>query len=228
MDWTRLVVCAAASLPAGWIAGVLFERIPPRKSLLKPFPRPQLGGVFFTLHLFTSAGFILAALRFEDASPYTLVAFLVFLTVVIALSAIDLDTLRLPDRLVGGALVVSIPLITFASVQAKAPEQIRFALFGGVFYFGFLLLTHLAFPRGMGFGDVKLSALLGLFVGWLGASGFESASLVLYSMIAGFITGSVVGVVLFSFRRQSKHYPFGPFLVGGALLVIAASNQLVG
>jgi len=227
VNTTRIVVCALLSLPAGWLAGIFFERIPVKKPLFKPLARPQFSGVFATIHVITTALFIVAALRFEDSTPLLLAAYLVFFTVVVALSAIDLDTLRLPDRLVGGALVLSIPLVTIASVQTKTPEQLRYALFGGMFYFGFLLLTHLAFPRGMGFGDVKLAALLGLYVGWLATNGTTAASLVLYAMIVGFLGGSLVGIVLFSFRRKSKHYPFGPFLIGGAVMVIAFTPQLV-
>jgi leader peptidase (prepilin peptidase) / N-methyltransferase len=223
----RLVVCALASLPAGWLAGVLFQRVPVNHPLFRPLPRPQFTGVFATMHVVTTGLFVMAALRFEDVAPLQLAAYLLFFTAVVALSAIDLDTLRLPDRIVGGALVVSIPLVTLASVLTKTPEQLRYALIGGVFYFGFLLLTHLAFPRGMGFGDVKLAALLGLYVGWLATDGAGAASLVLYAMIVGFVGGSVVGVVLFSFRRKSKPYPFGPFLMAGAVAVIAFTPQLL-
>ena len=232
MNWTRLVACLVASLPAGWFAGVLFTRVPAAKrgapvKLFTPFPRPMYSGVFFTIHVVTTALFLVAALRFEDAHPLVLAAYLVFLTSMVALSAIDLDTLRLPDRIVGGTLVLAIPLIALASIADRSAPQIRNALLGAAFYFAFLLLTHLAFPRGMGFGDVKLAALMGLFVGWTAPTGLNAVSLVLYAMLLGFLVGSAVGIVLFVFRGRSRAYPFGPFLVAGAVLIIFVSQQLL-
>jgi leader peptidase (prepilin peptidase)/N-methyltransferase len=227
MNWARLGICLLVSLPAGWFAGVLYDRVPSRLPLFRPFPWPDTSGTHLTIHVLTALCFALAAVRFDDAPWLRLAGYLVFFTTVVALSAIDLETLRLPDRIVGGALVISIPLVTVASLVDRSPAQIRYALLGGVFYFGFLLLTHLAFPRGMGFGDVKLAALLGLYVGWLGASGVTSVSLVLYAMLVGFLGGSGIGVVLFAFRRRSRAYPFGPFLVAGTILVITFSQQLL-
>lgn len=227
MDYIRLVACLVASLPAGWAAGALFERVPARRSLISPIPRPQFTGIYLTIQICVSALFVLAAIRFEDDSVGTLIAYLVFFAALVALSAIDLDTLRLPDLIVGGMMVVGIPLITVVSVVGGAPVQIQHALAGATFYFVFLLLAHLAFPRGMGFGDVKLSPLLGLFVGWLAVDGVTSVSLVLYAMLTGFIGGAAIGLLLFSFRRKSRPYPFGPFLMGGAILVIMFSSQLL-
>ena len=232
MNWPRLIGCFVLSLPAGWFAGVLYERIPGRKKgsavkLFSPFPTPVFSGVFFTIHVFTTALFLIAALRFDDSTIPVLGGYLVFFTSMVALSAIDLDTLRLPDRIVGGTLVVGIPIVVVASIADRESAQIRYALLGALFYFGFLLLTHLAFPRGMGFGDVKLSALMGLFVGWAAPSGLTAVSLVLYAMLSGFFVGSAVGIVLFAFRGKSRHYPFGPFLVAGAVLVIIFSQQLL-
>lgn len=232
MNWLRLIGCFLASLPAGWFAGVLFERVPASKrgapvKLFSPFPRPMFSGVFFTIHVFTTALFLIAALRFEDASVLVLSCYLLFFTSMVALSAIDLDTLRLPDRIVGGSLVIAIPLITVASIADRAAPQIRYAVLGGSFYFGFLLLTHVAFPRGMGFGDVKLAALMGLFVGWTAPTGLSAVNLVLYAMVSGFMVGSAAGVALFAFRGKSRHYPFGPFLVAGSILIILVSQQLL-
>ncbi len=227
MNGVRLVACLVLSLPAGWFGGVLYERVPVSKPLFKPFPMPEFSGVYLTIQVLTTALFAFAALRFADAPVGVLAGYLVFFTVCVSLSLIDLDTLRLPDPIVAGALVVSIPLITVVSVIQKDPDLIQHALIGGALYFGFLLLTHLALPRGMGFGDVKLSALLGLYLGWIAASGVSAVRIVLYAMVVGFVGGSILGVILFSFRRKSRAYPFGPFLVAGAVVVILASSQLV-
>jgi leader peptidase (prepilin peptidase) / N-methyltransferase len=215
------------SLPAGWFASALRERVPDRQPLFRPLPSTSLSRSYVVVQAAVTVLFGAAAVRFVDTDLLVLVTYLLFFTAAVALCAIDLDRFRLPDLIVGGTLVVALPLVTVASVVGGGPERIRYALIGGAFYFGFLLLAHLAFPRGMGFGDVKLAALLGLFVGWLATSGLSAVVLVLYAMLAGFLVGSAVGVVLFAFRGRSRHYPFGPFLIGGALVVIAFSTQLV-
>lgn len=223
----RLVACLAASLPAGWFAAALRERVPDRRPLLRPLPVPALTGSYLVVQGAVTALFAAAAVRFADANLLVLAGYLVFFTASVALCAIDVDRFRLPDAIVGGALLVALPLVILASVVGGGPERIRFALVGGAFYFGFLLVAHLAFPKGMGFGDVKLAGLLGLFVGWLAPSGLTAVVLVLYAMLAGFLVGTAAGLVLLALRGQSRHYPFGPFLIGGALVVIAFSTHLV-
>ena len=71
----------------------------------------------------------------------------------------------------------------------------------------------------MGFGDVKLAALLGLYLGWLGWSS------VAVGAFAGFLLGGVVGVALIVARRgagRKSRIPFGPFMLAGAFLAVFA------
>ena len=71
---------------------------------------------------------------------------------------------------------MSIPLIAITSLVQHDAARIRFALAGGAFYFVFLLVVHLIIPRGMGFGDVKLAAVMGMYVGWLAPLGAQRRS----------------------------------------------------
>lgn len=227
MNVPRLIICLIASIPAGWLAGALYERVPARRSLLKPFPGYHVSGINLTMQILITGLFALGAARFPDENPFVLAAYLVFFLVSVALAMIDIDTLRLPDFIVGGALVVSIPLITLGSLATSDPKQIQYALLGGLCYFGFLLIVHVIFGnRGMGFGDVKLAALLGLFLGWVATSGLNAVMYVMYAAVAGFFVGAGVGIVLVAVRGRSRSYPMGPFLIGGALLVLAFSVQL--
>ena len=117
------------------------------------------------------------------------------------------------------ALVVSIPWIAVTSIVDGEPELIRFALVGGAIYFGFLFIAHLISPRGMGFGDVKLAAVMGLFVGWLGTTYVEALALVLWAMLIGFASGSVFGfAVLLRSASADRPFPFGPFLALGTVV----------
>jgi leader peptidase (prepilin peptidase)/N-methyltransferase len=86
-----------------------------------------------------------------------------------------------------------------------------------------LLVIHLISPGGMGFGDVRLSFLLGLFLGWL------SYGHVVTGLFLGFLLGAVVGLLLVAVRLRSRtdHVPFGPFLAAGTALAILVGDPLV-
>lgn len=224
---TAVIVAGLVSLPAAWFGAVLFERIPDNLPLFKPFPGLGVSIRHPFIHLVTTGLFVVTAWRFGSAPPLVLAAYLLFFAACVSLAAIDVATLRLPDRIVVPLLIISIPLVTVASILNHDAVQIRSALAGGALYFGFLLLTHLAFPKGMGFGDVKLSAVMGMYIGWVAAGTLGAVIATLYAMIIGFVVGAAMGIVVFAFRRKSKPYPFGPFLIFGAIAVILASPQLL-
>lgn len=222
-----VVICALAALPAGWFAGVLVDRVPDRLPLFAPLPGVRLRGKYLVIHLLMVALFALAGARFHDSSVGQLVTVLVLFAALVPLSVIDIERFRLPDRIVLPTLVVALILVIGVSLLDDAPDQIRYALLGGAFYFGFLFIAHVIYPRGMGFGDVKLAAVMGLVVGWLGGDYAQSIGLVLWAMLIGFVTGSIVGMVLLAMRRRSTAIPFGPFLALGCAAAILASSALV-
>lgn len=223
------VVAGLLALPLGWLACFLAERVPDydRHVAARPWglesTRPTrvvtVTGVLVVL-------FVATALRFER--PADLAVYLLFGFVMVVLSVIDLDTLRLPDRLVLPFLAVSVPLLVAVSAGLHEPDRITAAFTGALVYFGFLFLVHLALgPRALGFGDVKLAAVMGLYVGWVEAEPMRALALVMWAMFLGFITGALIGVVLFVTRKRSRHYPFGPFLVFGSLAAILLSLGLL-
>jgi leader peptidase (prepilin peptidase)/N-methyltransferase len=78
----------------------------------------------------------------------------------------------------------------------------------------------------MGFGDVRLAFILGLFLGWLDPYPFGHVFLGLF---LGFALGSVVGLALMALRLRSRkdHIPFGPFLAGGTVLAIFVGSPVL-
>lgn len=225
----RVVLIALVGLPAGWFAAILVDRIPDDLPLWRPrpgIPWPGDGSRFryVSVILLTVGLFAAAAARFDEAA--TLVPYLCLFTVLVALSVIDIATLRLPDRLVLPSLVASLVLLPVAAFALHEPRRIVYAAAGGAFYFVFLFLAFLVYPRGMGFGDVKLSLVMGMYVGWLGSDSLSAVALVLYAMLAGFILGSVAGIGMLIARSRSAEYPFGPFLAAGAVAVILWSETL--
>ena len=89
----------------------------------------------------------------------------------------------------------------------------------GAVYVVFLVLALIS-PRSLGMGDVRLAALLGAYLG------FRSWPLVYLGLLAGFLVAAVVAVVLLAARRATRTtaLPFGPALILGALLVLAATH----
>ena len=227
MNATRLVVCALLALPAGWFAAALVERVPDRLPLFDPLKPVRPSRRDLIVHVLVLVLFVMAALRFDEAPVGELAGFLLLFGALAALTVIDIECYRLPDRIVLPTLAVSVPLVAIVSVVADDASRIRYALAGGALYFGFLFVAHLISPRGMGFGDVKLAALMGLYVGWLGSDYVEAIALVLWAMLIGFLSGTVLGVALLVTRRRSRPFPFGPFLALGTVAAVMLSESLV-
>lgn len=227
MSPVRLAVCLVVALPAGWFVGLLVDRIPDRLPLWRDLPGVRLQGKYLTIHVLMLLAYGLAAWRFAEAPALQLATYLGIFGSLIALSVIDLELLRLPDRIVVPTFLGSLVMVVVTQVVASDAGVIQFALAGSAGYFGVLLVFHLISPRAMGFGDVKLATVLGLALGWLGTSFQEVLVLVLWGMIVGFLLGSVVGIALFISRRRSKAYPFGPFIAFGTVAVVLLSNGIL-
>jgi leader peptidase (prepilin peptidase)/N-methyltransferase len=168
--------------------------------------------------------FASAALRWGPSGR--LVPHLALFALLVVVAAVDFEHLLIPNRLVFPAVAVALPLIVAISLRDGRPRSVGFALLGSAVYFGGLFLTHLASPAGMGFGDVKLALLLGLFIGWA-ASGYSSAVLlVLFGLIVACLLGSVIGIALLISRGRGVQYPFGPWLALGTVVVLLAAPSI--
>jgi leader peptidase (prepilin peptidase)/N-methyltransferase len=114
-------------------------------------------------------------------------------------------------------------LLALASVADDDLGAYGRAVLAALVSFGIFFVLHLASPRSMGFGDVKLSFTLGLALGWIGWG-----ELVL-GLFLGFLYGAVVGIVLIvtKLRSRSDAVPFGPFLAAGAITAILFGVTLI-
>jgi leader peptidase (prepilin peptidase)/N-methyltransferase len=147
--------------------------------------------------------------------PAQLALGLVFVAILAAITLTDLDRRVIPNMilLVGAAIGLGIVLATDSS---SLPERAAAAAGAG----GFLLLFALLYPRGMGMGDVKLAALMGLFLG----------SAVVPALAVGTIAGGVVGAGLMLARGSHARklaVPFGPFLALGGVVGLLAGDQML-
>jgi leader peptidase (prepilin peptidase)/N-methyltransferase len=174
------------------------------------------------VELLTGLLFAAVGARFADEA-WVLPAYLVFTAGLVALSVIDLDTFLLPNRVLYPVGFISVPLLLAGSALEGEIGAFGRALGGGAAAFAVFYVIHIISPRGMGFGDVRLSFLLGCFLGWI------SWLHVFFGLFAGFLYGAVVGVALIALRRHERrqHIPFGPFLAAGALTFILVGQPLV-
>jgi leader peptidase (prepilin peptidase)/N-methyltransferase len=172
------------------------------------------------VELATAALFAAMAARF--GAHVVLPAFLYLAAIGVALSMIDLDTKRLPNAIVLPSYLVAGALLGAAAITGHDGDRAVRAVIGMVGYYGVFLLLRLAYPRGMGFGDVKLAGVLGLYLGWLGYG------VLVVGAFGGVLLGGVVGVALMASKRAGRKsaVPYGPFMVAGALVAVFAGAQL--
>jgi leader peptidase (prepilin peptidase)/N-methyltransferase len=144
-----------------------------------------------------------------------LAVWLPFAAVLIAVAGIDLDHRIIPNRIVAPAAVWGL-----AATILFRPGDVDDGLIAGAAAFLALFLAALAYPAGMGMGDVKLAGVMGLYLG----------SAVAPAMLVAFLTGSVVGLAIIAREggeARKKGVPFGPFLALGGLVGVLVGPELV-
>jgi leader peptidase (prepilin peptidase)/N-methyltransferase len=165
------------------------------------------------VELLTAASFaaVVGVRGFDEG----LVLELPFVACLIALAGIDLDHKLLPNKIV-------YPMAAYGLVAAIVVEtdDIVEHLIAGAGAFAFLLVALLAYPRGMGMGDVKLAGAMGLYLGLS----------IVPAMLAAFLSGTIVGLVIIAREgaaARKKAVPFGVFLALGGLVGVLAGPELI-
>ncbi len=168
-------------------------------------------------------GLLFAGVTAKVGLEWELPAFLVVVAGLIALSFIDLDTYLLPKRVVYPVLGAGAVLFGTAALLGGDGRGAAEAAAGGAIAFTILLVIHLSSPRGMGFGDVRLAAVIGMMLGWI------ELPAVGVGLFLAFLLASVVGVGLMVARRRGRkdRVPFGPFLAAGAVLAIFVAQPIL-
>ena len=249
------VACGVLGLAVGSFLNVVIHRVPRKESVVAPrsrcpqcdtplSPRDNVPVVSWLLlrgkcrecgtsisiryplvELATAALFVAGALRF--GASWELPAYLVLFASLLAISAIDLELYIIPNRIVYPTIAIALPLLALAAAAQHRWEPLQHALIGGAGAWTVLFVAHVASGgRGMGFGDVRLAFILGLFLGWLDPYPYGHVFLGLF---LGFALGSVVGLALMGLRLRTRkdHIPFGPFLAGGTVLAIFVGSPVL-
>jgi leader peptidase (prepilin peptidase) / N-methyltransferase len=163
-----------------------------------------------------------ASLPAAISGTLALVAFLYLAAISVALSAIDIDVHKLPNRIVLPSYIVGAVLLGAAALVGGDLEVLGRTAAGAGILVAFYLILAIAKPGGMGMGDVKLAGVLGLYLGYLGWG-----NLVVGAMGA-FLLGGLFGIAVLIARRGTggRMIPFGPWMFAGAWVGIFAGEQL--
>ncbi|GAA3384549.1 prepilin peptidase [Cryptosporangium minutisporangium] len=245
-----LVLAGVLGLAVGSFLNVVVHRVPRDESLLRPASHcpaceapirhrhnvPVVGWLVLggrcadcrtpisvrypLVELGTALLFVAITARF--GVTWALPAYLYLAAIAVPLTLIDLDVQRLPNRIVLPSYGVGAALLLTAAALSSDWAAATRAITAMTVLYGAYWLMALAYPGGMGFGDVKLAGLLGLYLGWLGWSS------VWVGTFTAFLLGGTVGVILLATRRATGKtpIPFGPSMLAGGLLAVFAAPPI--
>ncbi len=170
----------------------------------------------------TAALFALFTWEFRDQRA-VIPAFCILAAALVALTWIDLQTQRLPREITYTAMVLGGIALAVAAVVLDEPERIWMAALGAVIALAIMWLIYTFSQGGMGDGDVRLSPLLGMYLGWI------NPGIVAPGLFFGFIAGAVVSVALMATSRAGRRtaVPFGPFLALGTVVAVFLGQPFV-
>jgi leader peptidase (prepilin peptidase) / N-methyltransferase len=239
-----IVAAALGGLVAGSFLNVVIARLPRGQSLVRPGSRcPQCGAPVRPYDNVPVLSWLLLRGRCRDCehpipARYPLVEAataalcaavvvakgadedallgLALVLVLVPITFIDLEHRIIPNRIVLPGAIAALAIVAVTDAH-DLPEH----LIAGAAAGGFLLLAALAYPRGMGMGDVKLAGMLGLYLG----------SSVAPAMLSAFLAGSLAGAAVIARKgaREGRKtaVPFGPFLALGGLVGLFAGPELI-
>lgn len=251
MSIGAVIVAAIAGLAVGSFVGVVADRVPRKESVVSPpshcvacgiAVRPADNIPVFSylvlkgrcracgvripardalLEVVTAALFALVAWR--APSLWAIPAYAVLAASLVAITAIDLEHLRIPTPIVYATLTVGSPLLVVASAGTHRWPALLSALIGGAAAFLAFFALFYAVPKGIGFGDVRLSGLCGVFLGWIG---YREVAL---GFILAFLIAGIPAVVLLAMGRVNRRtqIPFGPFLAAGTMISVLFGVSIV-
>ena len=246
-----VAVCVLLGLAVGSFLNVVISRVPRKESVVRPrshcpscgqpiADRDNIPVVSWLLlrgrcrackqpisiryplvELATAALFAAVAVRFGES--WVVPGYCLFFGALLAISVIDLDHFIVPNRIIYPTLFASVPLLVGAAALDHNWTALEHAIIGGLAGFGAFIVIHFISPNGMGFGDVRLAGVIGVYLGWLG---YRQVFLGLFlSMVLGSVIG--IGLIVFGGRGRKDAVPFAPFMAAGAVLAVLFGNGLV-
>jgi leader peptidase (prepilin peptidase)/N-methyltransferase len=246
-----VVVSTLAGLAIGSFLNVVIYRVPIGKSIVSPpsacpgcgapvEPRDNIPVLSWLLlrgrcrhcqapiairypvvEALTAILFALTAVRF--GASWTLPAELAFVAGVIALAAVDFERFLLPRAIFYPTFVLVLALLLLAAAITGRWGRLGVAIACAAAAFAVFFIINFVWPAGLGFGDVRLAALLGLALGWLGpwyvVVGF------LISCLLGALLG--LGLMLAGKASRKTALPFGVFLGAGFIIALLTAAPVI-
>jgi leader peptidase (prepilin peptidase) / N-methyltransferase len=162
---------------------------------------------------------LFAAVAAMDGLAWLLVPHLVFVSVMLLVSQVDLEKRLIPDIIILPAAAIGVPLMIVLGDGAWWSWPVA-----GLAAAGFLFLISEVYYRlrhveGMGLGDVKMALCMGVYLG----------AAVVPALFLGFLGGAAVGLVVIAARKGDAKtaLPFGPFLAAGAVTALFVGRPLI-
>jgi leader peptidase (prepilin peptidase)/N-methyltransferase len=238
------IVAALGGLLVGSFLNVVAYRLPRGESLVRPRSRcphcaTQLRGVdnvpllswlalrgrchhcgapisprYPAVELATGALYAAVVASQDDA--VRIVLGLLLVTALVPITLIDLDERIIPNRITGPAALAAV-----VAIAALDTDFLPEALIAGVAAGGFFFVAVVLYPRGMGMGDVKLAAVLGLYLGR------AVAPAILIALVGGVVVGAAVIARKGIKEGRKTAVPFGPFLALGGVIAFFVGEDLV-
>ena len=165
--------------------------------------------------------FAVMAVHFDGS--VTVVAFCVLMSGLLVLTFIDLRTHRLPREVTYIVMGIGAVMLSVAAIVDDQPRRIYMATLGAVISVSVMSVLYLFSRGGLGDGDVRMSPLLGMYLGWL------NPGLALVGLLYGFILAALVSAMLMICGRANRRtaIAFGPFLALGTLAAILHGQVLI-
>ena len=165
--------------------------------------------------------FAMMAIRFDRGG--TVAAFCVLTSGLLVLTFIDLRTHRLPREVTYIVMIIGAVLLSVAALIDDQPRRIYMAALGAVISVSVMSVLYLLSRGGLGDGDVRMSPLLGMYLGWL------NPGLALVGLLYGFILAALVSAMLMIFGTANRRtaIAFGPFLALGTLAAILHGQVVI-
>jgi len=175
-----------------------------------------------------AAAVVFALIGWRFGPGWMLAPYLGLAAVLIVLSAIDVETHLLPNIIVWPSFLAGLFAVLVISGRQDYADGVTSALVGAAVFSGFIGAAHVIYEPGMGRGDVKLSMILGLFLGWLQPSLIDTTRLVLYTILVALFGGGLIGLLYNLIRARGRaEIPFGPALAAATLAAVLVSATVM-
>ncbi len=175
----------------------------------------------FVIRCITAMLFAVMAIHFDGG--ITVAAFCVLISGLVVLTFIDLRIHRLPREVTYVVMAIGAVLLSVAAIVDDQPQRIYMAALGAVISVSVMSVLYLLSRGGLGDGDVRMSPLLGMYLGWL------NPGLAFVGLLYGFILAALVSAMLMICGRANRRtaIAFGPFLALGTLAAILHGQVLI-